>query len=257
MLFKYIRDETLGDYLSSRDGFKYLQRVMKCVAWLPPKRGTRFYWPYIMWMIWIHFTVNIYLPIMILTSYIINFKLFKAHELLGSVQVFFNVMSLVYKVIVNFINIWRFEKLMEMLDTLDKRCIQFNQQSEVHRSAVRCNMVFLAFHATYAFYSTFTYLGATLTGSTPWVIYNPFVDYRTSTRNLWIAATSEYIIGSGAIYADEITDLYPVLFSLTLRTHLKLLAKRIETLRTDPELTEEQNYEQLVNCVKDHQLLLQ
>ncbi|TDG45995.1 hypothetical protein AWZ03_007595 [Drosophila navojoa] len=257
MFFKYIRDETLGDYLSSRDGFKYLHRGMKCVAWLPPKRGTRFYWPYIMWRLWIYGMSGIYLPIMLLTSYIINFKLFKPQELLGSVQVFFNATSLVYKVIVNLMNIWRFEKIMEMLDTLDKRCIQFEQQRELHRGAVRCNLVFLAFHATYAIYSTFAYLGAALTGSTAWVMYNPFIDYRASTKNLWIAATTEYIIASGAIYSDEMTDLYPVLFGITLRTHLQLLAKRVEILRTDPKLTEEQHYEQLVNCVKDHQLMLQ
>lgn len=257
MIFKYLRDETKGDFFRSRHAFKYLERGMKCVAWLPPKRGTRYFWPYIMWMVLVHLTIQIYIPVIFGVSYSLNLKNFTPQEFLGSVQVFFNAISLTFKVAVNVKNMWRFKKIMKMLDRLDDRYVNIEQKIEIHRSATRCNLVFLICHVMYSSYGIFAYLGSTLNGSPPWLLYNPIIDYRTSTKNLWIASTFEFIIGTGSIYADEMTDLYPVIFGLTLRTHLKLLAERVKDLRSDPKLTEEQNYELLVKCIKDHKLMLE
>ncbi|XP_051862875.1 odorant receptor 42b-like [Drosophila albomicans] len=53
------------------------------------------------------------------------------------------------------------------------------------------------------------------------------------------------------------TDIYPVIYGLTIRLHINLLIKRIELLRCDDNRSEEEHYEELTGCIKDHKRLLE
>ncbi|XP_064535322.1 odorant receptor 42b-like [Drosophila montana] len=152
---------------------------------------------------------------------------------------------------------WRFQRAKELLDNLDEGCVTYEHRVEIHRCVVRCNFVFMLYLTAYTVYSTMIFLISALSGKTSWVSYNPFVDYRESKKSLWIAATYEFIIGSSAVYTDLNADVFPVIFGLILRTHIELLTRRVQKLRTDPAQTERQSYEELVNCIKDHKLVLQ
>ncbi|KAH8390670.1 hypothetical protein KR215_009671 [Drosophila sulfurigaster] len=218
MGFKYLQESTAGELFPSRYAYKYLERGMKFVGWLPPSRSSGFYWLYRLWSVIILFTMAIYLPIAFFGSYFIDFEGFTPGDFLTSVQVAFNAACLALKIFLLVPHMDRFEEAKKMLDVIDERSI---------------------------------------TGSTPWGFYLPFVDYRDGVKSFWIAATVEYIIGSAAVYSDQMVDIYPVIFGVLLRTHLKLLRRRVQRLRTTPGETDEQSYKELVSCIKDHKLLLQ
>lgn len=247
----------MGVLFPSRDAFKYLERGMKCVGWISPERSNRFYCIYIIWALYVHTTAEIYLPIVFISGYFIDLNRYTPEEFLSSVQAFFNVLSLTFKVAIIFPNMWRFQRAKELLDNLDEGCIIYEHRVEIHRCVVRCNFVFMMYQTAYTVYATMNFLLSALTGTTPWVSYNPFVDFREGKKSLWIAATYEYVVGSSAVYADQMADVYPVIFGLILRTHIELLTRRVQRLRTDPAQTERQSYEELVNCIKDHTLVLQ
>ncbi|EDW04791.1 GH23176 [Drosophila grimshawi] len=88
-------------------------------------------------------------------------------------------------------------------------------------------------------------------------LYNPFLDWHDGTLNLWIVSTFEFMVLMGAVVQNLLSDTYTLVYGLILRTHLELLNGRISKLRTNPEMTEDENYEELVNCVLDHKLILE
>ncbi|XP_062123398.1 odorant receptor 42b-like [Drosophila sulfurigaster albostrigata] len=59
-----------------------------------------------------------------------------------------------------------------------------------------------------------------------------------------------------AVY-NNAADIYPVIYGLTIRLHINLLIKRIELLRCDDNRSEEEHYEELTGCIKDHKRLLE
>lgn len=44
---------------------------------------------------------------------------------------------------------------------------------------------------------------------------------------------------------------------MTIRGHIKLIIQRVEALRMNPDFSEQENFEQLVLCIKDHKLILE
>ncbi|XP_070064191.1 odorant receptor 42b [Drosophila virilis] len=257
MIFKNIRDPAIGDLLPSRVAFEHLERVMKFAGWISPLKGTRFYWLYRAWSVLVTTLSGIYVPVGFFASYIINFSSFTPGDFLTSIQVAFNAACLFVKIVILIPNVWRFQKAKDQLDIMDKRFVLEGEAIEIHRCVVRCNSVYMVYQTIYASYSLLTYFSSVLTGSTPWGIYIPFVDYRSSTHSLWLAATFELIVGSGSVLLDLLVDIYPVIFGILLRTHIQLLMKRVARLRESTSKTEDETYEELVNCVKDHKNILQ
>ncbi|EDV96502.1 GH16278 [Drosophila grimshawi] len=257
MIFEYLREPSLEDLLPSRDAFKYLERGMKCVGWIPPPKEKLYYWAYRFWSVVVFSLGGIYTQVGLYATYIFDFDSFTVNTFLSSIQSVPDATTVPLKVLTLLPNIWRFHKAWDLLDLMDKRCTRMEERFEVHRCVVRCNTAFIIYTAVYSIFLTLTYLSSVLMGSTPWGFYNPFIDYRSSPQNLWIACTFEYFVGSAASYLDEMADLYPLMFGLILRTHIKLLTERINRLRTNSDETEDQSYEELVNCCKDYKLIVE
>ncbi|KAH8406771.1 hypothetical protein KR222_000016, partial [Zaprionus bogoriensis] len=257
MAFKYLKDFSEGEFFRSRFSYKYLDVGMQYVGWLPPARNHRFYWLYMVYSAFIIFLMVLYLPIAFFSSYFIDFQSFTPGDFLTSVQVAFNAAGLGLKIIVVAPKMWRFEKAKEILDEMDKRCVTLDEQTEVHRTVVLCNSIFIFYQCIYTGYIIMTSLSSLITGSTPWGFYLPYVDYRNGVKDFWTAVVMELFVGSAAVYSDQMIDIIPLVFSFLLRTHLKLLIERVKRLRTVAGESDEESYEELVQCVKDHKLLLE
>ncbi|XP_034665095.1 odorant receptor 98a-like [Drosophila subobscura] len=152
---------------------------------------------------------------------------------------------------------WRFYKAKDILGRMDERCIGLSERIEVHRWAARCNIVYLFYLVIYSTYAILTFLTATLSGTVPWNIYNPFFDWHGSTRNLWIASFFEFSAAECLAFQTGMLDVFPILFGLMLRAPIKLLIQRVDKLCSDPVKRDDENIEDLVNCIKDHKLILE
>ncbi|KAL7732198.1 hypothetical protein ACLKA6_018438 [Drosophila palustris] len=258
MKFKYLEESTTsGQLFPSRFAYKYLERGMKIMGWLPPAKNSTYYWIYMIWRTVIVFATVLYLPTAMFGSYFIDFEGLTPGDFLTSVQAVFNASCFALKLVVMLPQIKCFERAKEMLDVIDKRCVRYEDRVEVHRCVILCNYTFMVYQCLYSSYATLTYLSSAFMGSPPWGFYLPFVDYRDGPRSLWVAATLEYIIGLAEVFCSQMMDLFPVIFGFLLRTHLKLLIERVERLRTADQESEDQSHAELVNCIKDHKLLLE
>lgn len=120
----------------------------------------------------------------------------------------------------------------------------------------RCNYAFLIYSFIYCGYAGSTFLSYALSGRPPWSVYNPFIDWRDGMGSLWIQAIFEYITMSFAVLQDQLSDTYPLMFTIMFRAHMEVLKDHVRSLRMDPERSEADNYQDLVNCVLDHKTIL-
>ncbi|XP_043863367.1 odorant receptor 85a isoform X3 [Drosophila mojavensis] len=73
-------------------------------------------------------------------------------------------------------------------------------------------------------------------------------------RHLQLHNTSISIF---AVHAFMASDSMPLIFGLTVRSYTQWLTERVERLRINPKRNEDENYQELVQCIKDHQLIVE
>ncbi|XP_017034986.1 odorant receptor 98a [Drosophila kikkawai] len=252
MIFKYLREPDPSNLLTSPEAFRYFEYGMFFMGWWSPQKYKILY--YIAAACIFSWCV-IYLPIGISISFLKDLSNFSPSELLTVLQLFFNSVGMPFKVLFFNLHIWRFYKAKELLSKLDKRCSRLEERMQVHRWVVHCNKAYLIYQVIYISYTMSTFLSAGAAGQLPWRIYNPFVDWRQSRVSFWIAAFHENMLMTFTVTQTLMSDIYPLLYGLILRVHLKLLQQRVERLCTEPGKSEEENQEDLVNCIKDHKLI--
>jgi len=252
-LFPRMQVLPLKEQVASRDSFVYMDRGMSVVGWIPPKDKfwRRIYplWTLISTLLWM-----ILLVPALLVSYVKDLHSFTAGQFLTSLQVGFNCFGSSIKVGFTFIYMKRFKRAKELLDIMDERCNTSEQREQVHRAVAMCNQCYMLFQFAYSFYGLSTFLASTFMGRLAWKLYNPFIDWET---HFWLAAWVEYFWMSGTVMQCQIADTCPIVFFLILRTHIEMLKGRLQRLRTDPTMTEEENYAELIKCINDHHLIIE
>jgi len=254
--FKYINPAPLCQKVATRDGCIYMYRLMKFIGWIPPKEGAQRY----LYLIWTFTTFAFgafYLPVGFVLSYVKELDKFTPDEFLTSLQVSINIYGSSVKCITLYFNLCRLRKAEGILDELDKRSLKDCERQKVHETVAFSNYVFLIFTIIYNGYALLTFLVYLASGRPPWSLYNPFLNWRDSQINLYIQATSEYIVMSFAVIYQQLSDTYLLVFMILIRGHFNILKDRVQDLRTSANKLEEQDYEDLVNCVKDHKMILQ
>ncbi|XP_034487869.1 odorant receptor 59b-like [Drosophila innubila] len=254
--FKYINPAPLSQRLATRDGCIYMYRLMKFIGWIPPKEGQRRYL-YFIWTFTTFALGTIYLPVGFVLSFVKELDKFTTDEFLTSLQVSINSCGSSVKCLILYIYLWRLRKTENILDELDKRIVKDRERQKVHETVALSNYIFLIFTIIYNGYIGYMCLSYVASGRAPYSVYNPFLDWRDSQINLYIQATFEYIITSIAVTQNQLSDTYLLVFMILIRGHFNLTMDRVRDLRTDPSKTEEENYEDMVNCIKDHKMILQ
>ncbi|KAH8280025.1 hypothetical protein KR018_001343, partial [Drosophila ironensis] len=255
MLFEYLREPVPTDLLTSPEAFHYFEVAMLWIGWMPRKYSCPLKVLYWIGSMFIFLWSAIYLPIGIIISCILDIKTIGASELLTVMQLFFNAVGMPFKVFFFRLYLSRFHKAKEILSRMDQRCTTLEERTEVHRWVVRCNLAYLIYQMIYTCYTISTALSSALSGKVPWRIYNPFVDWRQSKSSLWKAVVHEGLLMYFAVVQTLMSDIYPLLYGLILRAHIKLLRLRVERLCRDPEKSDEENLKDLMNCIKDHKLI--
>ncbi|XP_030368827.1 odorant receptor 42b-like [Scaptodrosophila lebanonensis] len=256
MVFKLIRRAPHSEQKQSRDGYIYLFRLMKFLGWLPPLSGI-FRYVYLSWTALTFALFTIYLPIGFLVSYTTKIRQFTAGEFLTSLQVCLNAYGSSVKTAFAYSNLDRLIKAKDLLDQLDKRCTSKEEREKINHMVARTNQIFLTYTFVYCFFVISTYISSTVFGSLPWQIYDPLVDPNESTLQFWIASVLELFGMWGAVLQDEVVDTYPLIYTYVIRSHVEMLKGRVIQLRTNPKLSEDDYYEELVQCITDHRTILQ
>ncbi|EDW09464.1 odorant receptor 59b [Drosophila mojavensis] len=253
--FELIRPAPLTQRVRSREGLIYMYRGMWLIGWMPPESGVWRY-VYLTWTVATLLFGVIYLPLAFLTSYVLEFSSFAPSAFFTSLQVAINVYGSSFKSMITYYFMWRLSKTDTLLDRLDERLQNDEDRQKIHNVVARSNYAFLIYTFIYNGFAISTFFSMVLSGSPPWAIYNPFIDWRAGVLNLWAESIFEYIVMSIVVLQDQLADSYPLMYTLIFRAHLDVLKSHIRNLRMDPTKSENENYDELVNCIMDHKLIL-
>uniref|UniRef100_A0A6P4ESY4 Odorant receptor n=1 Tax=Drosophila rhopaloa TaxID=1041015 RepID=A0A6P4ESY4_DRORH len=255
-LFERLQVAPLEQLVSSLDASDYYYRTAFVLGWSPPKED----WSRRIYSLWTGITMwlgLVYLPLGLTLTYVKHFDRFTPTEFLTSLQVDTNCIGNIVKSIATFSQMWRFRKMIELIAPLDKRCVTQSQRQILHDMVARTNLIVFVFVSTYIGFCSLSLLTAVFAGKAPWQLYNPFVDWKSGHWQLWVASILEYFVLCIATMQELLSDTYAVVFISLFRGHLAILKDRIENLRQDPELSEEENYKRLVACIQDHRTIIQ
>ncbi|XP_030382993.1 odorant receptor 59b-like [Scaptodrosophila lebanonensis] len=253
-MFKLIRPAPVTQHVRSRDAYIYFHRACVVVGWTPPERGIARY----LYLIWGFLAVAggiCYCPVGFVIPYFLEFKNFTPGEFLNSLKVCINAYGSSFKASVTLLMLWRLHATEKLLDEMDKRIQNDKERTILHAMVARCNYAFLIYTFIYCSFAGSTFLSYTLSGRPPWYIYMPFVNWRNGLGSLWTQALFEYAVMSTVCLQDQLADVYPLIYTLMLRCHFALLIDRVRNLRKDPNKTEDENFQDLVNCVIDHKMI--
>ncbi|XP_064544108.1 odorant receptor 59b [Drosophila montana] len=253
--FKLIKPAPLTERVASRDGCIYMYRGMWIIGWLPPKAGKGRY-VYLVWTFVTYFFGVFYLPVAFVISYVREFSNFEPGEFFTSLQLAINVYGASAKSLVTCSYLRRLSQTKILLDRLDERLLNDDDRKKIHAVVARCNYAFLIYTFIYCGFAGSTFLSMVLSGTSPWAIYIPFLDWRDGPFSLWMHSILEYFTMSFAVLQAQLSDTYPLMFTLIFRAHLEVLKDHIRNLRRNPTRTERENYEDLIDCIMDHKLVL-
>lgn len=258
MVFEHLTEPDDGQLLKSRYACKYLEYGMIILGLRAPPTENKFTKNlYRLWSMLILWILEIYLPIAFILPFIWSFDTISSNELVSSLAMFFNIPTLSIKILILLVNIWRVDKMKEILDIMYERCVSVKERLQVQTFTNKCITCSKFYSLAYVMSLNLMYLSSVLTGHAPYNLYNPFVDWRQSTKNLWIASTIEFVVVLLAVCCNIVLDCMPLIFMMTIRGHIKLIIQRVEALRMNPDFSEQENFEQLVLCIKDHKLILE
>ncbi|XP_022226273.2 putative odorant receptor 59c [Drosophila obscura] len=256
-LFERLRLVPLTESVASEDACVYLYRVATGLGWVPPKAASGLHrWAYFLWTC-TTMLLGVWLPVGLTLTYVVHFDKFAASEFLTSVQVDINCIGNVIKASLTFSQMWRMRRINEIIAPLDERCVTPNQRQILHAMVARANLIVVSFYSIYVGFTTTTLFASLYAGKAPWQVYNPLIDWRQGTLQLWEASILEYFIIGINVTQELLSDTYPIVFLSIFRGHLAILKDRIANLRCSPELTEKENYQQLVDCIKDYRTIVQ
>lgn len=241
--------------LSSRDCTNYLYRVMKFVGYLPPETGVKRY-VYLVWACLVFGLSGLYLPIGYALNLSIDINNFTPGEFLTLGQTFLTTVGATAKDIIGIIFLTRLHEMMLLMDKLDEMLAGDNDREKINKAVAFCNYIFSIYGKLYCSYSICGILVGVFNGQPPWMIYNPFFNWRDGTINFWMQIAIECFIGPMAVAMVLIWDTCFLLFLIICRAHVDILKNHICNLRTDPFKTETQNYDDLVKCIVYHKRII-
>ncbi|KAH8383965.1 hypothetical protein KR009_011478 [Drosophila setifemur] len=257
MISKYAEKSMGNGLLSSRDSVKRLDIAKTLLGWRPPSRDSRYWWLYYIWTLFVILSVFIYVPYALIMTGIKDLRNFTITDLFTFLQAPVNCNAAILKTIIFHFMKKRYSEVQKIMDQMDNRSSGIEERLLIHNRASICHLVTTIYQGVYFGFLTMAVMGAMATGKTAFCLYNPLIDSDEGLLNFCKANLIETFTIGGMVMANMIIDVYPVVCVIILRTHINLLKLRIENLRSDLEKSDDQHYSELVECVKDYQLIIE
>ncbi|XP_032583964.2 odorant receptor 59b-like [Drosophila mojavensis] len=254
-IFRQIHPAPLVVRIRSRECCSYLFRALKFLGWMPPKQGIPRYLHLLYTCFFFYFPL-IYGPLGLLRGLISNLKSFSPGEFLTLLPLDINSLGVSIKSFILYIYMTRVYETLSTLDDLDERLKNDSDRRKIHAAVARSNYIFFVYAQLYLSYTVSVFIIGVLNGHPPWLIYNPIFDWRDSVGNFWLQTIFEYLVFLFQTTLALISDTYTIVLLVNFRAHIDVLKDHIRNLRTDPQQTEKENYDELVSNIIYHKLIL-
>ncbi|XP_049312759.1 odorant receptor 7a-like isoform X2 [Bactrocera dorsalis] len=178
--------------------------------------------------------------------------------ILTTLQTTLQSVSLPLKALVTAFYLDRLRSVEPIFKTLDGRYQNPQSRFAITNNVIQSTHLFVTLVVSYFTYGTISWLSSAFTHTQPLNIWLPFFHWIPHpTIHFWLHFVIEVVYLHYLLIVQCMNDLYPAVYIKALRTHITLLADRVSRLGENPELTDEDNYQELSDCVRSHQELLQ
>ncbi|XP_061397304.1 odorant receptor 2a-like, partial [Musca vetustissima] len=228
---------------------------------LPPKRDSRWLKPYLVYGIILNVTTALLFPLTLIVDLIFSQNLTELCE---------NLYVTITAVIcgLKFVNVFTVRhKLLEVrwiLERLDVRANSPQQRQELQRGIDTTRKWFMAFLRFYTCAVITSQLVVYLSKERVLMYPSWFPwDWKASKRNFLFAHCYQVYAVSVCTVENLGSDTYPQAYIVVLIAHIRALALRIKSLGESTaaaasksrQLSNDELYQELVNCVRDHQIV--
>lgn len=177
---------------------------------------------------------------------------------LSLLQATVNVLGLPLKAIVITIFQTHLRSAEPIFVRLDERYQSTESREQIKNCVALSTRLFTIVGFMYHLYGGITYFQALVTNNYPLRTWLPFTDYIPQpTIRYWAHFMFEVFHMAFLLSVQFTMDVFPAIYIRNLRTHLNLLTERVSQLGGNPDFTDEQNYDELVDCIVTHQELLE
>ncbi|XP_061402926.1 odorant receptor 42a-like, partial [Musca vetustissima] len=237
----------------TRDATTYIVRGMSIIGYLPIENYKAAFY---LWSCFVNFFVTIYMPIGFLMSFLLRLSTFSPSDFFTSLQIWINCIGCSLKM---FVFLFLYRRLIEgrkFMDRLDVRINNDEDRLQIRETVAFSNRSLTCYAALYLSYASSTFLVAVINDKPPYQVFNPFFHWKDDALKFSIQAGCEYLMIAFHCFQQALLDSYPVIYITIIRTHLHILTRRISRLGNISEMTSDQRYEELVQCVLDHKNIM-
>ncbi|XP_037812188.1 odorant receptor 7a-like [Lucilia sericata] len=242
---------------TTREATAYLYKNFRYLGLKPCKKWQKCYqYLYYLLSVSVNMFVLGYFPLSFPLSYYYESHKMSAEQFLTSLQVFINVLGLPPKVIVLRLLLKRLSQSKDIMNLLDARCLLAEECKKIRECAIMGNRLTVFFMSVYTMYAVVTILSMVCMGQPGYSLFLPIIDWRNSWLEFILQCLIEWFLVNVGCLHQATVDVYAIIYVYILRTHMQILVDRVKRLGTDSAYSNDEHYEQLVLCVKDHQNLL-
>ncbi|KAH8277095.1 hypothetical protein KR026_005191 [Drosophila bipectinata] len=257
MILKGSQKSAQGALFRTCDSLNYFNYSKRCIGWDLPSRDTPYWWFYYMSTVSVIGMAYIYMPFGLFMTGVKDMHKFTITDLFTYLQAPVNSLSAIIKAIIIYFMRKRFFKVHDVMDRMDDLNSGEEDKGAIQKCIKDCRKITIIYQMIYYGYLTSAFLGAMVNGTTPYHMYNPYISPSENLKDFLLGNLIEIIATNGILLTNIVTDVYPIVYVVVLRTHIDLLKRRIENLRSDPDRSEDENYDELVKCVKAHRLIIE
>lgn len=155
-------------------------------------------------------------------------------------------------------NIDRLHDVGTIFKDLDGRYQRPQDQMQIRDLVTNSRRFFAVCFILSWFYGTLSGLVALFAHEYPHGNNLPFIDWLPESNfKFWLHFTFEVMFLQYLVQVNLTNDSFPAIYIRAIRTHVSLLTDRVSRLGSNPDLNDQENFEELVDCIVSHQKLLQ
>lgn len=197
------------------------------------------------------------MPLGLIITGIKDMHKFTITDLFTYLQAPVNTLSAIIKAIIIHLMKKRFLKVHEVMDRMDDLNSREKDRDVIQKCIIDCKKITKVYQMIYYGYLVFSVVGAMASNTTSYQLYNPYINPSEKVIDLLIGNLMNGLSAFSILITNLVADVHPIMYVMILRTHIDLLRRKIDNLRSDPEKSENENYSELVTCVKAHRLIIE
>lgn len=192
-IFQLIYPAPVQFRLSSKESFTYFYQAVKFIGWKPPREGVQ-RCLYLVWSTLVGTFSLLYIPIGMALSLVANFATLNLNDFLSVIELTVNTTGTMLTSMLLLFNFSRMNQIDYVLDRMDDRVPLENDRRRIHKAVADANYIFLVYAILYGTYATFVFMTGILNARPPWMLYNPFFDWRNGLIHLLLHSLLEHLL---------------------------------------------------------------